>query len=382
MKIAIEAQRIFRPKKHGMDIVALELIKHLQLIDKVNEYYILVKSDDDRNIIPETKNFHIIEVPGKTYPVWEQYYLPKVLKRLSPDILHCTSNTAPIFSPVPTILTLHDILFMKHIDFKRGTWYQRFGNLYRRLVVPNVLKKCNRIITVSEFEKREIAECLLLSENQIDVVYNSYSPIFKWISDPDELQKSRKKYNLPEKFVLYLGNTHPNKNIRNVLKAFGLLQREYKADISLVIPDIGSQFLERILHEINEPALKAKICLTGYVPNSELVYLYNAATIFLYPSFYESFGIPILESMACGTPVIASKTGAMPEVSGCGAVITDPGDPNHIKESIQGLLQDSEQYNTYQMLGLKRSTSFSWEKTANQVKKIYEEVYQNIDNKI
>ena len=162
MKIGIEAQRIFREKKHGMDMVALELIRNLQLIDTENEYVIFVKPDKDRDVIKETPNFRIVELGGGFYPLWEQIALPRAARKNDCRILHCTSNTAPLFTSVPLMVTLHDIIYMESSYLKilkgTGTWYKKFGNVYRRIVVPAIIRKSLGIITVSDFEKKRIAK--------------------------------------------------------------------------------------------------------------------------------------------------------------------------------------------------------------------------------
>ena len=165
MKIAIEAQRIFRKNKHGMDFVALESIKELQKIDKKNQYYILVAPGEDK-CLKETGNFKIIEFGSTFYPCWEQFNLPRELKKIKPDILHCTSNTAPFFCSVPLILTLHDIIFLEPRGSKNKSLYQNLGWYYRKLIVPKILPKCNKIITVSSFECKRIKESLKLSASR------------------------------------------------------------------------------------------------------------------------------------------------------------------------------------------------------------------------
>lgn len=375
MKIAIEAQRIFRKKKHGMDIVALELIRHLQQIDRVNEYFIFVKQDEDNKVIEETDNFHIIEMPAVPYPVWEQHYLPRAIAKLAPDILHCTSNTAPVKVNVPVVLTLHDILYMDKIDLTKGSWYQRLGNLYRRWIVSRIIHQCEKIVTVSGFEKEQIDQHFSLPAGRVKTVYNALSTSFRQISDPAGVEGYRKKYHLPEQYVLYLGNTHPNKNMRNVLKAMSLLHHQHKNPLPLVMPDTDKKFLDKILQEINDPGLEAHIHLTGYIPNHELVYVYNMASLFLYPSFYESFGIPMLEAMACGIPVIASDRTGMPEVAGGAASLINPEDAAEIASAMQRLLTDDDLYAQYKNAGLRRAASFNWSTTAQQMLEVYEEVY-------
>ena len=152
MKIGIEGQRLFRKKKHGMDMVALELIKNLQEIDHKNEYVIFVKPDEDDTCIPDAPNFKVVELISKWgYPGWEQIALPKAAFQEGCDVLHCTSNTGPLFCKVPLVTTLHDIIYLESISLfkKEGSWYQKLGNMYRRYFVPPVIKKSKKVITVS-----------------------------------------------------------------------------------------------------------------------------------------------------------------------------------------------------------------------------------------
>ena len=164
MRIAIEAQRIFRTNKHGMDFVALESIRELQKIDKENEYFIFVSPGED-HCLEETDNVHIIEVKCPTYPLWEQVALPRNVSKIKPDLLHCTSNTAPLNCPVPLVLTLHDIIFLEPRQGGNKSWYQNMGWYYRRMVVPRILPQCRKIITVSRFECDRIREALRLPKD-------------------------------------------------------------------------------------------------------------------------------------------------------------------------------------------------------------------------
>lgn len=145
MKIGIEGQRLFRKKKHGMDMVALELIKNLQELDHINDYFIFVKPDEDSSALKATSNFTIVELNGGPYPTWEQIALPNAAKKYGCDILHCTSNTAPFFTSIPLITILHDIIYMEssYLTILRSSasTYQKFGNIYRKLVVPRIVKK-------------------------------------------------------------------------------------------------------------------------------------------------------------------------------------------------------------------------------------------------
>ena len=177
MRIAIEAQRIFRKDKHVMDFVFLESLKELQKRKDGNEYYVFVAPGEDW-CLEESENLHIIELRCPTYPLWEQIALPQAVRKLKADLLHCTSNTAPLWCPGPLVLTLHDIIYLEPRQHRSPSFYQEMGWHYRRMVVPRILKKCKKIITVSHFECNRIREALHLPEQQITAVYNGYNKHF------------------------------------------------------------------------------------------------------------------------------------------------------------------------------------------------------------
>jgi len=382
MKIAIEGQRLQREKKHGMDMVALELINYIQKLDKENEYVVFVKPDVDKTALKETENVKIVELDGGPYPQWEQSALPKAAKKEGCHILHCTSNTAPINPGMPLVVTLHDIIYMESHPLlkKSGTWYQKFGNMYRRFVVPRVIKKSDKIITVSKFEKNRIREFFHFPENdnRLVAVYNGVSEHFRKINDQQELDRVKKLYNLPDKFLFFLGNTDPKKNTPGALKAFSdYLQQTKDEEMYLVMLDYEKNELKKVLADIGDPALIERIHLTGYVINTDLPAIYNLCRIFLYPSLRESFGIPMLEAMRCGVAVITSNTSSMPEITGGeAAYIVDPFKPEEITEGIIRLMEDEKLRNTLIEKGFKQSQKFSWENMAKDVLKLYDEVYK------
>ncbi|MCD6347603.1 MAG: glycosyltransferase family 4 protein [Bacteroidales bacterium] len=379
MRIGIEGQRLFRVKKHGMDMVALELIRNLQQIDKENEYVIFVKPDDDSDCLSETTNFKIVELDGGFYPQWEQIALPKAAAKESCDILHCTSNTAPLRGNIPLVLTLHDIIYMESTNLKLitggGTAYQRFGNLYRKYVVPRIIKKASAVITVSEFEKGRIGEFFKMDTERLHAVYNGVSDYFKPVEHQDDLDRVRKQYNLPDKYFFFLGNTVPKKNTPGTLSAFSKFRKETKLDIPLVMLDYDKEDLQKIANDIGDPDLVNHIYLTGYVVNTDLPAIYTMSELFLYPSFRESFGIPILEAQKCGVPVITANTSSMPEVSGDGSYLIDPYDIDQITSAMVELTSKENIRQDYIKKGLENSAKFSWRSMAENVLKLYEGVH-------
>jgi len=380
MKIGIEGQRLYRTKKHGMDMVALELIKNLQIIDKENEYVVFVKPDEDNTCIPKTDNFKIVELGGGPYPTWEQFALPKAAEAEGCDILHCTSNTGPIRSKIPLITILHDIIYLESVSIfkKGGTWYQKIGNMYRRWVVPPVVKRSKRVVTVSNFEKERIKNFMGLGNNLV-AIYNGVGGHFKKITDESVLKTAKEQYNLPDNFLFFLGNTDPKKNTPNVLKAFAEFNQQSSVKYKLVMLDYEEKALQKILNDIGHPKVREDIFLTGYVINTDLPAIINQCKVFLYPSMRESFGIPILEGMACGVPVITSNTSSMPEIAGNAAYIVDPNNSDEIKTGIETILADKELCNDLCKKGIERAKIFSWKIMAEQNLKLYNEVYNELN---
>ncbi len=380
MRIAIEGQRLFRKKKHGMDRVALELIKNLQTIDHTNEYLIYVKPDEDDECLQESANFRIRKLEGGSYPLWEQVTLPQAVEKDDCNVLHCTSNTAPLRINIPLIITLHDIIYMEKSYFKilsdKGTNYQKFGNIYRRFVVPRVLKNAQKIITVSNFEKNRIANFFGFKENdpRLIAVYNGVGEHFKKIENQAEQDRVKKLYRLPEKFIFFLGNTDPKKNTKGTLKGFSDFLKQTGSDYQLVMLDYEINELEKLLFEIGDPNLISRIILTGYVVNSDLPAIYNLCSLFLYPSLRESFGIPILEAMRCGAPVITSNTSSMPEVAGDAALLINPFKPEEITNAIFNLTNDIKLRNDLVQKGIIRSSSFDWKDMAKNVLNLYKSI--------
>lgn len=370
MKIAIEAQRIFRVNKHGMDFVALETIRELQKYDKENEYYILVAPGEDHCLTP-SENMHIIEIKCPTYPLWEQIALPRAIKKIKPNLLHCTSNTAPINCSVPLVLTLHDIIFLEKKRGNNQSIYQNMGWYYRRIVVPRILPQCRKIITVSHYECNRIQQALGLNPAQITAVHNGFSQRFRPICNSSEITG---KYIADKNFLFFLGNTDPKKNTPRTLKAYSNYLKVSANPLPLLIADLNESLVDKILQDENVGHIKPMLHCPGYITHADLPAIYNQASAFLYPSLRESFGIPILEAMACGTPVITSNTSAIPEIAGEGAILINPEDPDSIATQLIRLENDNHFREQQIKYGLERVKNFSWENTAKQVLNIYNHI--------
>lgn len=377
MRIGIEAFNIFRKKKHGMDIVALEQIKRIQYLDRENTYFIFCFQDSDHFILESTENVKIIKLPKMPSPIAEQFLLPLIAIKYKLDILHSTGNTSPLFLHCKRIITLHDIIYLrKELLPKGGSTYQKIGNAYRKLIVPLVLPKATTIFTVSETEKIEITKTLPQLKNRISVIYNACSSNFS-IKPEQSTLASKLKYNLPnEPYYLMHGNTDPKKNTINTLIAFHHLMKEGKLKRKLVLTDIKQSEINRIIKKFNLDGLMDYIHLTNYVNHENMVDLYNRAFAFLYPSIRESFGLPILEAMSCGTLVITSNCSCMPEIANQAAMLVDPLDPKSMASGIDKIENDEQLRLELIEKGTQRSKDFSWSDSTKKLIKLYNGTFQ------
>lgn len=376
MRIGIEAQRIFRKKKHGMEIVTIELIRNLQKIDHINEFVIFVKEGEDDKCIVETENFKIVRVPGVTYADWEQIYLPIAIKKENIDLIHFTSNTASFNLNIPSVLTLHDIIYLESLSFS-GTMYQNFGNIYRRMVVPRIVDKCSKIITVSNYEKERICNRFKMDNGKVQVVYNAMDNIFRKIEDIAILKDVSTKYKLPAEFILFLGNTAPKKNTQRLITAYSKYIHTCENPLKLVVADLHLSYIKGILSDSDFLNVEKNIVILDYINHKDLSVIYNLATIYIYPSLRESFGLPIIEAMACGVPVITSNTSSMPEISNGAALLIDPFSIDDISSALLKLSKDKTLREKLIVEGYLCSEKFSWQKSAHEVLKIYQNVYNN-----
>lgn len=376
MRIGISAQRLFRAKKHGMDIAALESIKALRKIDTDNEYVVFARPGEDRECLRPGGNLEVVELPAVTYADWEQLKLPKAVKDYGVELLHSTANTAPIRVDVPQVITVHDIIFLEQTlsAMKSASTYQRLGHVYRRWNVPHVMESADRVITVSEVERQRIQDQIPGIANRLEVVSNGVSDRFFDFVPPWKRTEIRRRLNLPKDYLFFLGNTDPKKNTRNVLHAYAAYAASEPCPIPLVVADLCEERIDSILEEGGFSRHRKLIHSLGYVDQRDMPLLYSNATVFLYPSLRESFGLPIIEAMAASTPVITSSRSAMPEVAGNAALFVDPDSPKDLARMISILVGDVSLRNTLRQRGLNRARSFSWYSAADQLRAIYTEV--------
>ena len=373
MNIAIDLTPI-PPQKTGVGIYAVNLIRALGNFDNKNQYWIFVKNSHSQDFDPKRENFHIVIYSNILQNkflrlAWEQVVLPIQLWRKKIELLHSIHYTTPLFAPCKRVITFHDMTFFlfpeKHVFIKK---------IFFRVIIPFSAKKANRLIAVSESTKKDIETILGIDGGKIDVVYETIDKIFRPIEKSFAISQIKEKYKIKDKFILYVGVLEPRKNISTLIKAYANLIFGNKINHQLIIvgkKGWGCQEIFKIVQNLN---LSKKVIFTGYLSEKELVFLYNGADLFVYPSLYEGFGIPPLEALACGTPVLSSNISSIPEVVGEEGILVNPHNIEEISESMYRVLTDEKLRNVLKEKGIRRAKEFSEEKLAKKTIEVYKKV--------
>ncbi len=298
--------------------------------------------------------------------VWAHGILPWQARQAKIDLLHIPANVTPIFSPCPTIITIHDMIAYKFPHYVTP-WFRN----YFRAALPLTAKKASIILTNSAHSKRDIIEILGVSPNKVVVTYLAASPDFQCLSK-NKVKETIRKYNLSN-FILTVSTLEPRKNMKGLLQAFALL-REKGFPHQLIHVGPKGWYFNDILAQVPQLGLQDSVRFLGHIPRDDLVALYNAASVFVYPSFYEGFGLPVLEAMACGCPVVTSKCSSLPEIVEQAGIMVDPYDVNQLAEAIQNVLEDLSLAQALCQRGLSRSNAFTWQRCAHQTLDVYHQV--------
>ncbi len=320
---------------------------------------------------PGHAGVRIIPVANQPVPLrlaWEQVALPWWARRLKLDLLHSPHYTMPYLQPCRSVVTLHDMTFFL---------FPELHTLPKRLLFPHYLRlsarRADALISVSESTRQDAMRILSISPEKIRSIHLGVSPHFKPVQQPALLEQVREKYNLPRQFILYVGALEPRKNLGLLLDAFQDVQKRLTGWPLVVVGRLGWMYQE-ILDKLKQSDLVDKVQFIGYVPVEDLPVIFNLADLCVYPSAYEGFGLPPLEAMACGTPVITTNVSSMPEIVGEAGVLLPPGDRASLAQAIEALLGDPERRHHLSEMGLERAAGFTWERTAGQTIQLYQEV--------
>lgn len=367
MRIGFDA-RLYSDVSSGIGSYTRNLIENLVKISSGHEYYLFLDSPLPPGVV-RLKNTFTEIIPEKKRILWTNFYLPGRLSKLDIDLYHGTANfEIPIRKVTRYVVTIHDIipkLFPELIPFKH--------RLIFNLFTKRALKVADKVITVSEHSKKDIVRFFNADENKIKVIYEAASEIFRPIRDSAILKEFREKYKLPEEFILFLGLLEPKKNIMRIIKSF-LFLKEKGLRCKLVIGGRKGWYFENIFKLARELNLTNDIIFTGFVPEEDLPLLYNSSRLFVFPSLYEGFGLPVLEAMACGIPVITSRTSSLPEIAADAALYVDPLSIDSIVEAIDQVYKDEDMRGSMIERGIQRARHFSWQKAAAETLNIYREI--------
>ena len=298
--------------------------------------------------------------------LWEQLVLPLALRQTGVDLLHAMAFVAPLYEACPFVVTVYDLSFVHYPQL-----FRPLNRHYLSFFGRRSARRARRVLAISESTRQDVIRAWGVPPERVDVVYCGVDPAFRPLS-AEELDAFRRQRNLPEHFALFLGTLEPRKNLDTLLEAYARWCQAQPSAPMLVIAGARGWYFQHVFASMEQLDLGDRVQFAGYVPAAELPAWYGAADLFVYPSQYEGFGLPVLEAMACGTPVITSDRSSLPEVVGEAGCLVSPDDASQLAESMRRVWSDDELRQAMRELGLARAAQFSWEQTARQTIACYE----------
>jgi glycosyltransferase involved in cell wall biosynthesis len=366
MRIGIDARLVYYSQA-GISQYILRLIQGLAGIDRENEFIIL-QSRKDKHIIVDKPNFKRVSLWTPSHHRLEQYALRVEISGLNLDVLHSPDFIPPFHCRCKSIITIHDLAFLLYPHFLTKDSARYYSQ------IDEAVKRTDHIIAVSESTRQDTIRLLGAPKHKITVIYESANPIYRLVNDREILEQTKNKYHITGDFILFVSTIEPRKNVPTLLKACRQLLDSYKADVKLAVVGRRGWLSEEVFTLVDELKLTNDILFLDRVPVEDLLHLYNAAQLLVQPSFYEGFGLPPLEAMACGTPVVVSNVSSLPEVVGDAGLLVDPENVSELTVAIWRVLTDEALRAELIAKGFKRARCFSWEKTALETLELYQRV--------
>jgi glycosyltransferase involved in cell wall biosynthesis len=368
MKIAVMLRTL--EVDQGISIYSINLMKSVLKLDRENEYLFMYADESRVGTFGSYPNLSEQVLPTKTKFIWDQVAVPRAAKRFGADIIFNTKFSVPLLSRAKSMLVLHGSEWYVHPEF-----YSRLDMIYNKILFPVYCGKASAISSVSQTSATDIIDFLQLDPAKVHVVYSSIAENFNMETDTQELSAYREKYDLPDKFILFVGKIYPGKNFGNIVRAFKEISDKSDDDIRLVsVGDMRWRYKPE-LQLVKELGLADKVHFPGWVDQGDLPAIYKLADCFLFPSYYEGFGIPLLESMACDCPVVTASIGSCPEIAADAALYADPNDPGKIAEQVLRVLSDDVLRQEMIRLGRERVKNFSWDRAGRMTIDIFEQIH-------
>lgn len=341
------------------------VLSALLRLDRINEYHLFLPDAALAERYREFPNAHPVVLNTRSKLLFDQVAIPRAARKIGCDVIINLKHSVPLFTSAATIFVMHGADWLA---FPQNYYF--FDRMYHKVSLPLFCHKADRIISVSHDATRIANERLHLSPGKLATVYHGFRTDFRRVEDPERVARARARYRLPEKFILYVGRIYPMKNVRGLVEAFAKLRD--RIPHSLVISGIKHYKTEPDFAAIDRYSLHDRVIPTGYVEEEDLPVLYSMADAFVLPSLYEGFGIPLLEAMACGCPIVTSTQGSCPEVVDGAGVLVDPRDSGDIATGIHRILTDRDLAAALVQKGYQRVAQFSWEKCARETLEVIE----------
>ncbi len=363
MKIGIDGRAAEWYRGTGIGTYTYQLIKCLNRIDNINNYLLFIPENCRYDIC--VKNSFVINSisEGRKDDFWGEVNLPNILRNKDIELYHVPQNGVglPENKQCNFIITLHDVIPYKMPETVSNRYLKIFSDQ-----IPEIVSKCDGILTVSDHSKKDIIKAFNFPKDKIYVTPLAAEDIYKPLNKILSKNIVKKNYSIEGDFILYVGGFSPRKNIVGLIESFSKLLHCYKKDIKLVIAGKRGKSYDIYIKRAEELNISDKVIFPGFISIEHLPYLYNASELFVYPSFYEGFGLPPIEAMSCGVPVIASNVTSLPEVLGDGGLLINPNDINGLCNAMIKIFEDKKFKKQLILSGLIRSSELTWEKTAKQ----------------
>lgn len=362
MKFSVDAHAIGRHMS-GNEVYVRSLLTAFASIDRDSEFIAYVSTPDARQVLPERVRTRDISGNPFVRLGWE---MSSRLREDQPDLVH-VQYTGPIACPVPVVASVHDVSFVEHPEFFSTARAWQLTHTVRRTVMSAA-----RILTGSEFSRQSILRAYPIDERKVTVVHNAASPQFRPLHIDNAQDWVRRKFSLPTPFLLTVGDLQPRKNHTGLIQAFAdVVKANPNLRHRLAIAGKDGGYGDKVKEAAKNSGVTDRIRILDWVTDDDLLHLYNSCDLFVFPSFYEGFGLPILEAMACGRAVACANTSAMPEVADGAALLFDPYNPAEIARAIADYLLNPELRIRMERLGQQRASYFSWSKTARETLDVY-----------
>lgn len=369
MKIGIDGRAAKWYRGTGIGTYTYQLINSINKVDNINDYLVFLP---ENSAIYLKENFETQSVKATSDSnFWDEVSVENDFNNSKLDIYHVPQNGVGLSAKISchNTITLHDIIPLRMPDTVSNHYLSIFNN-----ELPKIINNCDGIITVSEFSKQDIAKGFNFPLDKIFVTHLAAEEIYKPLNKDSCKEFLIKEYGIKDDFLLYVGGFSPRKNILGIIEAFSLLSLEYRKNLKLVITGKKGISYEIYKNRSIELKVEEDVIFTDFIPLEDLPIFYNASELLVYPSFYEGFGLPPLEAMACGTPVITSNVTSIPEICTNSALLINPNNIYELKTSIEMVLTDTNLRNKMIKSGLIKSSNYSWDITAKETIKAYEKI--------